>query len=295
MIFKKYEKVGKLNRTETEGINKGECYIQPKLDGTNGSIWYVDGAIVCASRNRVLKEGSDNAGFLKHVSGDIRYLSLFFLYPHLRLYGEWLVPHTCKGYRDDAWRHFYVFDVFDTKELRWLTPDEYYDMLRDTKIDVVPYYKFKDPTSDDIDKLREEASKFLMRDGEIGEGIVIKNYDYRNKFGICCYAKYLNEIFAASTGRAKGAKKLRKCPVEEELAERMVDRQLILKTQSKIEVMHGGYSQRYIPQLLETVWHDAITEEMYDALKKMKWPLVHFRKLKGQIYQRIKSEAKEFF
>ena len=34
-------------------------------------------------------------------------------YPYLRLYGESLVPHSIKDYREDAWRKFYVFDVYD--------------------------------------------------------------------------------------------------------------------------------------------------------------------------------------
>ena len=31
--------------------------------------------------------------------------------PTHRLFGEWLIPHRLRTYRDDAWKRFYVFDV----------------------------------------------------------------------------------------------------------------------------------------------------------------------------------------
>jgi ATP-dependent RNA circularization protein (DNA/RNA ligase family) len=58
-------------------------------------------------------------------------------YRDLRLYGEWLVPHTLKTYNDDAWRKFYVFDVFDRKKERLLSYDEYSEGLVAAGINVI--------------------------------------------------------------------------------------------------------------------------------------------------------------
>ena len=35
MQYKSYQHIEKLGRDEVEGILKGKCYIQPKIDGTN--------------------------------------------------------------------------------------------------------------------------------------------------------------------------------------------------------------------------------------------------------------------
>ena len=48
MTFKKYPKIHRLGKEETEGILDGVCYIEEKLDGANASIW-IDkrGEITC--------------------------------------------------------------------------------------------------------------------------------------------------------------------------------------------------------------------------------------------------------
>lgn len=43
MKFNKYQHVEKLGNKEVEGINIGTCYVFPKIDGTNASIWNDDG------------------------------------------------------------------------------------------------------------------------------------------------------------------------------------------------------------------------------------------------------------
>lgn len=39
MEFKKYQHVERFGTDETEGINIGKCYVFPKIDGTNSSVW----------------------------------------------------------------------------------------------------------------------------------------------------------------------------------------------------------------------------------------------------------------
>lgn len=40
MEFKKYQHVERFGKKETQGIEKGTVYIFPKLDGTNGVVWF---------------------------------------------------------------------------------------------------------------------------------------------------------------------------------------------------------------------------------------------------------------
>ena len=39
MQFTKYQHLERLGTTEVEGIEVGEVYVFPKLDGTNASVW----------------------------------------------------------------------------------------------------------------------------------------------------------------------------------------------------------------------------------------------------------------
>src|SRR5699024_1114953 len=111
MKFKKYQKVRRLGTVETEGIGVGACFVFPKIDGTNASCWIDEGEIKAGSRNRELTLEKDNRGFYKWVLGQYNIKDFLWDNPQLRLYGEWLVPHTLKTYRESAWRDFYVFDV----------------------------------------------------------------------------------------------------------------------------------------------------------------------------------------
>ena len=65
MEFVKYQHVERYGTTETEGITVGTCYIFPKIDGTNSSVWLQDNRVCAGSRNRELSLDKDNAGFLE--------------------------------------------------------------------------------------------------------------------------------------------------------------------------------------------------------------------------------------
>lgn len=105
--FRKYQHLERLDTQEVEGILDGTVHVFPKIDGTNASIWSSenDGLIRAGSRNRELSLESDNAGFYKWVIDNIdtsRKWDIFDTFPNWVLYGEWLVPHSLKTYREDA-------------------------------------------------------------------------------------------------------------------------------------------------------------------------------------------------
>ena len=54
---------------------------------------------------------SDNYHFYEQLHKDIRFIEFFQKYPHVRIFGEFLVPHQIKYYEKDVWKKFYVFDV----------------------------------------------------------------------------------------------------------------------------------------------------------------------------------------
>lgn len=293
MSFRKYEKIYRLGTSEAEGILKGTVYVAPKLDGTNGSIWCEDGALLFGSRNHKLGEGADNAGFKASNMGSLRLRDYFCEFPHRRLYGEWLVPHTIKGYKDDAWRRFYVYDVHDGE--RFLTPHEWEEPMKKHEIDFIEHKILHSPTMEEVEATLTLLSKQYMKPGEIGEGIVLKNFDFTNRFGVCAYAKYINEGF-----QSRPKKVAYDNPIEEEISSKCVTEYLVKKTADKILWASGLEEpvwdrKTMIPRLIETVYHDVITEKLYDVLKGMKSPIVNFKVLKGFVSRDVKSLGKEYF
>ena len=109
MKFKEYQHIERLGTTVTEDIEFGTCYIFYKIDGTNGQVYLDDkGNIKAGGRRRELTLDKDNAGFYKYVLQNENIKKYLAKHPNHRLYGEWLVPHSLKTYRQSAWRKFYI-------------------------------------------------------------------------------------------------------------------------------------------------------------------------------------------
>jgi len=139
-MFIKYQHLEKLHTDETDGIEVGTSYVFPKIDGTNGSIWWegsMGGRLHAGSRNRHLERDSDNAGFYAAMSVSMPHIDLVSKHPHLIFYGEWLVPHSLKTYREDAWRKFYIFDVYDRKCEKYIHYDDYKNTLDEALVDYI--------------------------------------------------------------------------------------------------------------------------------------------------------------
>ena len=292
-MFEKYMHVERFGTEETSGIENGFCYIFPKLDGTNASAWLHEGVIRGGSRNRELSLSNDNAGFLSWLMDQDNIKELLFKFPHWILYGEWLVPHTLKTYRASAWRRFHVFDVYDTKERKYLEYSNYAQHLSQYKVDCVPPIDIVGISAEEFPQYLDKNT-FLIEDGKgIGEGIVIKNYNYKNKFGRTVWAK----ILAPEFHKAKEEKSSGKWgdAIESKIAEKYITKHLVDKTFSKVTNENSGWSSKYIPQLLSRVYHDLITEEMWDILKKFKSPAIDFKALNSCVTAKIKELSPELF
>jgi hypothetical protein len=295
MSFLKYQHLERYGNTEVEGIEVGTCYVFPKLDGTNGSVWWDDGALRCGSRNRELTLDNDNAGFLNAMVVDKAITSFFDHTKNLILYGEWLVPHTLKTYNDDAWRKFYIFDVFDLNKQRLLSYDEYV-WLSGVGLNVIaPIAIIKNGTETHFTECLSKAH-YLVKDGEgSGEGVVIKNYDYTNKYGRQTWAKIVTNEFKAKHHIEMGAPVIGCEIVEEKIAAKYVTQALVDKVHAKIVNEMDGWSSKYIPRLINTVWYDVVTEETWNFVKEFKNPKVDFKVLSHYVTAKIKELKKELF
>lgn len=300
MDFRKYMHVERFGNDEVQGIELGGCYVFPKLDGTNASVWRGTNGWICSgSRNRELSPEKDNAGFCTWVNEDaFEMFQIFFgEHPGVYLYGEWLVPHSLRTYRRDAWRRFYVFDVFDAESEVYLHYDVYSQWMEKHNIDYVPpLCVMKNATYESL-LVELNNNGFLVQDGKgCGEGIVIKNYNFTNRFGRTVWAKMVTNEFKEKNAKIMGATvKNMKEMVEAVICEEYVTKALVDKTYAKIANENEGWNSRYIPQLLNTVYYDVVNEETWNFVKKMKNPTVNFKTLQHLVFNKVKELKSELF
>lgn len=300
MEFKKYLHLERYGNTEVEGINLGTVYVFPKLDGTNASVWMDDGLNLSAgSRNRILSIENDNAGFTNWLSinggeNSQCIADLLTFNPDFRLFGEWLVPHTIKDYRDDAWRKFYVFDVYDNETERYLPYEEYKAILDEYGVEYIPCQKII--KNGDFENFAHEArnADYLMKLGSVGEGVVLKNYEFINKYGRYAAAKIVNTEFKTDFRKKLGTPTVEGKMKEQEIAD-LFPAEIAHKTLAKIESENGSFGSKDIPRLLDQSYFDFFKEELWDAIKKTKAKSIDFSALRSLVYQKVKEACPQIF
>ena len=107
-MFVRYQHVERIDADETDGLLDGVCHIFPKMDGSNMCAYSEDGEVRTMSRNKEIQPPEPFAVFVESHPEIGRFLKDF---PGLRLYGEWMVPHTVRSYRPETWNRWFVFDV----------------------------------------------------------------------------------------------------------------------------------------------------------------------------------------
>lgn len=297
MVYKGYQHIEKLGSGEVEGILNGICYLTYKIDGTNSCVWLKDdGSIGFGSRNRELglTKDTDNQGFAMAIATNEKYAGLFadlkaFLakHPNYIVYGEWLVPVNIKNYKDDAWRNFYVFDVYNTDDGTYVNYDVYSKWFDEDykNIKYIPLLaKLENPTEEDIKNLLSKTGDFLISEG-LGEGIVIKNYDFVNRYGRRTWAKMLTEDFLS---RKKDKREARKTAVEQGMTVeyeiiKLLTVDQIVKEKAKIMENRKSdfWESKFIPELLNRVFLEFWRDNWEIILKKFHNPTINFKTLKS--------------
>lgn len=260
MQFKPYNKIHALHKEECEGILEGTCYIQEKVDGANASIWLGDdGEIHYGSRSRDLFLANDNFnGFGDWVRSHPRLKEFFREFPYMRLNGEWLVRHTI-GYRETSYKKFYLFDVEDAGYV--LPLENMYKLAQEFDIPTVQLFgKYENPTLEMITTFAGDSAL-----GVKGEGIVVKNLSFRNKFGDVNFGKYVTQEFKEDNGVTFGGNnKFSETYEEMYFVNKLVTLPRVEKTTHKLESMEGKLSEKHIPRVMGMVFYDVMSEEGND-------------------------------
>ena len=298
MPYTKYQHVERLGSVEVDGLLFGTVYVFPKIDGTNSQVWSVDSEMHCGSRRRELSIDSDNAGFM---SWAITQEGLKSLCEELgegkHIFGEWLVPHSLKTYREDTWRDFYVFDIYDEETESHIPFDVYEPLVKKHGVNYIPPLRIiTNPKLETLQALLAQ-NQFLIKDGEgDGEGLVFKNYVFKNKFGRQTWGKLTTSQFKEKHAKEMGAPVVSDTKyVEQEIVEEFLDLETIDKVLANISSENDGWSSRLIPKLLGIVWYDFIRENCCDFIKKHKSPTIDFKVLNRFVVMKIKDLKKELF
>lgn len=181
-------------------------------------------------------------------------------------------PHTLRTYRDDAWRRFWVFDIFDNHTDKYTPYKDYCTKLNIREIDhIPPLCTIQNPSQEQLDEA-VAMNTFQIRDGEgAGEGVVLKNYDWSNRFGRQPWAKIVRSEFkdlmsAKVFGHPENAGPDH---IEMLIADRYVTKALVDKVRAKIVLEAANKEDQIVVPIfcegeLDTPTVDAYQAEDYD-------------------------------
>lgn len=296
MNFEKYQHIARMGTPSVDGILKGEVYVFPKVDGANGSVFKKGEEIVACSRRRVLSEEENNKGFYNYVQENENIKKLLEKHPNFRMFGEWLTKRTIKGYNEDAWKKFYVFDVIDTEkgENSYLKYEEYLPILENFGILHIPLItKLENPSFEEVKELIPESDNFLLKEGEKGEGIVVKNYDFTNRYGERVWGKFVADTF--DCGSKPKPKNLRNYSFEIQLADKTMDAHFVKKEFLRFKDQKGGFEKKMIGEMLEYIFDVFLKEEAYNVLIEIGEKPFQLHPFKKVVFAKIRESLPEIF
>lgn len=294
MEFKEYQHIQKLGISEVDGILNGKCYISYKIDGTNSCVFLKDdGSLGFGSRHKEVTKDSDQTGFVPGILSDIKtytnLLKFLCLHPNYIVYGEWLTGVYIKRYKPEAKKKFYIFDIFDFKTQKYISFDDYSSELDNFELLYIPCLAIiNNPTVEDLKALLKDTGNYLITSG-LGEGIVIKNYDFVNSEGNTVWTKMLTEDYSMQKMeyRHNNALLSEKYPIEYQIS-KMLTEEHIFKEYSKLIADKGFGEIKYMPALLNQVFIEFFKDNWEIILKKFRNPIIDFKALRSICNDKVK-------
>lgn len=314
-----YNHVYRYDKEDVEGyLNEDHIFIQPKTDGSNSSIYYDGNDFVVQSRKRVISLGKDNGGFANYILGSQDNIATAVRnfcvdHPFVCVYGEWVgglngqkFIGTIKYYLHGG---FFVFDIRDINHkfddefvsghYGYYTPDDQiYKDFASTLVDedgfshMTPNIAILNhPTFDDVLNLAQNCHWNVPEDKNV-EGVVLKAYSYKDKWGHHQFAKIvLKEYLESKHAKDKTYKTppLVEGEVERQILDEIMNDAKMEKTKNKVEIVLGDWKEdnKHINFYFSLLFHDVIEEDItVKLLKRYGFPTIDFLKLKNEVYAR---------
>jgi hypothetical protein len=275
--YRSYTHLEKLGKEEVEGILTGKVSIFSKIDGTNGCIWSEDNEFCAGSRKRKLYITKDNAAFYEYMAttddSEVTALRQYCIQnPNYIVYGEWLgipgakMPGSIKRYLRQG---FFIFDVYNEETGRYLSYDEYYPEIHSFYQNVIPrIVELENPSIADIEKYVDSCNYNLL-ENDIGEGITIKNYDFKDKHGHIQIAKIVRSEFHERKSKPKKPQEdTEHAFIEEFCTNALIDKELN-KILNELELDNfNNKNGKVIGMTLNAVYDSIMDEEFFDYYRK---------------------------
>lgn len=264
------------DNNEIKGILDGKVYIYPKLDGSNHCVWYDDDKeqIRCASRNQIITSEYDPTKFINkyYLPHKDKIEALVNDHKKWTFYGEFMQPHVIRNYLDAVWDDWFVFDVYDRDERRWLRLDEYGPIVNSYGVSVIPCISIiNNPTDEDLEKCLNSNNYLLDDANKVGEGIVIKNYGYNNPYGRVIWAKIVRDEFKMKVKKSsKDRNEDDGFTVESDITMRMLSSEFIEKEYYKFTEVYGDWNDTMIPAFISHVYREWWIDYSFDVLANSK-------------------------
>ena len=183
--MKKYDKVKNSGIVLDKFKHRG-LVVQEKLDGSNASFTMEDGELVCFSRRKKLNENETLNSFYNWAHENIDKKVLATLLNGFIIFGEWLIKHKIQ-YKEECYKQFYVFDVYDKKKQIYLPPESVMIIAEDLNLKHVEYLMVM-PPSNQLSNIQPQDIQDLVGKSDMtvkpntGEGIVVKYLDGKSEY-----------------------------------------------------------------------------------------------------------------
>lgn len=196
--IKKYTDIIRYGKACTQEVIKKGDYITitEKIDGANASFCLDQEnpiEVSCYSRNQLLTEENRLRGFYDWILNNIIPIKEK-LNPNYRYIGEWACSHKIV-YKEDVYCNFYLFSIWDDEKQEYLHDDVVKNEASRLGLNTVPYFYEGEYIS--FEHLMGFVGKSnLTLESDTGEGIVVKNVNYIDRFGKQMFVKLVSEKFA---------------------------------------------------------------------------------------------------
>lgn len=294
---------GKVNVSDF--LDSDNIYIFPKIDGTSSLIWASQGKIHCGSRKREIDIENDNANFCKYImnSQDAQIVALrqFCLDNEgLIVYGEFIghVPETSKfvgsikTYIDGG---FFIFAIFDIEKGTYIPYSDYGHILKSFyDKTLTPIAVLSHPSLSDIVPLMDK-NNYNLPANQFGEGIVIYNYNYKDKYGHSFIGKMIRQDYLDNKSRkSKANAALANGETEKEFVEQFCTVSEISKAQAKVmvamDIDEWTNDKALIGRTMNEVATSVIEDNLVDfVLKKKMKVTVNFGNVRNLINQKVRD------
>jgi len=148
-------------------------YITTKMDGTSGTVYYIDGKTGCCSRNKEIKDEADALYWTPVYSYGLKE-KLASYGKNLVLTGEICGPGIQKNRLRLQKTEWYVFDILDWDSHRYVSYDQLREICSALGLQIVPLEERGENFQYDLETLLEKA-KGKYPSGLDKEGIVVRD------------------------------------------------------------------------------------------------------------------------